>query len=157
MGSVKIVNAEKIMNMLDQLPAHLTSDAQGGVVAKSMRKGANLIRKEMKVTLQRAIDARGDESTGLLMKNLKVRRKKNHRDGERFTVGAGNKRYPGRKGERGGTTRLSAQRLEYGTSKQAPMPWIRPAFDKTAAPAIRAITEDLERRLDVIAATYLKG
>ncbi len=171
MGSVKIVNGDKLVHLLRTLPKDLTSDRRGGVVAKSMRKGANLILKEAKVRLQASIDLRGDESTGLLMKNLRARRKRYKGKGELFTVGVGNRRYPvdgqfviGKNGKKrqatlGGakTTRLSGQRLEYGTSRQAPAPWVRPTFAKTAEPAINAITADLGQRLDKLAQAYFKG
>lgn len=171
MAEVKIHNAEKLMRMLQTLPKELTANKRGGVVAQSMRKGANLIHKEAKKNLQRAIAIHGDESTGLLMKNLKVRRKRYEGKGERFTVGVGNKRYPidgktitGKNGKTkpatvagAKTTKLSGQRLEYGTSHQKAAPWIRPAFTATAETAINTITSDLEKGLDKIASNLLKG
>lgn len=161
MAVVKIHNADKLTALLNALPQKLVSDRRGGVVAKSMRKGANLIRKEERKTLQRAIDSHKnkypfDTSTDLLKKNLKVRRKKYAGKGEKFTVGVGNKKYPGREGKKGATTALAGQRLERGTSKQAPTPWVAPAFAATAQPAIELITSDLENNVEKIAQAYLK-
>lgn len=156
MAVVEIHGAEKMLRLLTRLPRDVVANKRGGVVAKSMRKGANLIRREMRVNLIRAIALRGDDSTGLLLKNLKVRRKKYAGKGEHFTVGVGNKKYPGKREKYKATnTKMSGQRLEYGTSKQAAAPWMRPAFAKTARPAIDLITSDLEKTLDKLAQKYL--
>ncbi len=171
MIKVEIEGAEQLLNLLRTLPRHLTADKKGGPVAKSVRKGGNLMRQRLRVALRRSIELRGDESTGLLLKNLKVRRKRYAGKGEMVSIGVGNKRYPVkgqfvtdkkgrlRQASMAGakTTRLSGQRLEYGTSKQAPAPWVRPTFAASAEEVMSAVVDDLKQRLDAIAQQQLKG
>ncbi|RPD90514.1 hypothetical protein EGK75_01120 [Neisseria weixii] len=170
MAKVEIKNADKIMRLLQQLPRDVVADRRGGVVAKAIRKGSRPLLKEVQQRLQAAIDVHGDESTGLLMKNLKLRRHRAKFKGEHFTIGVGNKRYPtngktytDKRGRirpvtrKGATTKLNGARLEYGTSQQKSTPWLRPAFAAKAELTITAITDDLEKRLDKLAQKHLKG
>lgn len=156
MTTVKIEGADKLLKLLQELPKELTQNKRGGVAAKSLRKGANVILKEERRTLARAIEADGGESTGLLMKNLKVRRKKYDGKGERMTIGVGNKRYPDTPGRKDRTTRLNGQRLEYGTSQQKATPWVRPAFEAKAEEAIQTTVQSLSNDLDHLARKHLK-
>lgn len=155
MQTVRIENADKLYRLLRELPKHATQSKSGGVVALAIRKGSKPMMEAVRKNLQRSIEIGGDESSGLLMKNLKLRRHKYEGKGEYFTIGVGNKRYP--TGKKGATTKLNGARLEYGTSHQAPIPWIRPAFNVHAEQTIKDITVDLEKRLDKLAAQYLVG
>lgn len=157
MSTVKIQGADRLLNLLHALPKEVTQNKRGGVAAKALRRGANVLLQEERRTLYRAIQIGGDESTGLLMKNLKIRRKKYNGHGERMTIGVGNKRYPGAEGQKGKTTRLNGQRLEYGSSEQAATPWVRPAFEAKAQEAINTTVSTLSADLDKLAAKHLKG
>lgn len=157
MTTVQIEGADRLMKLLLELPREVTQSKRGGVVGKALRKGANVILKEERQTLYRAIQINGDDSTGLLMKNLKIRRKRYKGNGERVTIGVGNKRYPGAEGMRGKTTRLNGQRLEYGTSEQAATPWARPAFEAKAQEAIQVTVDTLSRDLEKLAQQHLRG
>lgn len=170
MAKVEIKNAEKLMRLLKSLPRDVVADRRGGVVAKAVRKGARPLFDEVKRNLQAAIDEDGSDSTGLLIKNLKLRRRKAAFKGEHFTIGVGNKRYPvsgktytdkrGRERpvtRKGATTKLNGARLEYGTGKQKPIPWIRPALTAKGEQTVHAITGELSERLDKLAEKYLKG
>ncbi len=170
MAVVKLHNAEKIMKLLQTLPRDVVANRRGGVAALAVRKGARPLLQAAKQNLQAAIDANGDESSGLLLKNLKLRRHRAKFKGEHFTVGVGNKRYPvsgktytDKRGKtrpvtrKGATTKLNGARLEYGTSHQSATPWLRPAFAAKAESTITAITGDLEKRLDKLAQKHLKG
>ena len=166
-NTVAIRGADQINALLKALPRAVTANKNGGICAKAMRKGANVILKEAKPALQRSIDVNGDESSGLLMKNLKARRKKAKFKGEHFSVGVGNKRYPtnktwtDKKGRErpvtrnGASTKLNGHRLEYGTSHQGSQPWIRPAFAKTHLLAFTVINNELLSSLDKLAKIHL--
>ena len=166
-NTVAIRGADQINALLKALPRAVTANKNGGICAKAMRKGANVILKEAKPALQRSIDVKGDESSGLLMKNLKARRKKAKFKGEHFSVGVGNKRYPtnktwtDKKGRErpvtrnGASTKLNGHRLEYGTSHQGSQPWIRPAFAKTHLLAFTVINNELLSSLDKLAKIHL--
>lgn len=171
MTKVEIKNADKLMQLFQQLPRDVVANHRGGVAAKAVRKGAQPLFKEVRRNLQESIDQDGGDSTGLLMKNLKLRRHKARFAGEHFTIGVGNKRYPKRNGQtytdkrgrvraaliKGATTKLNGARLEYGTSHQRALPWLRPALAAKGEATINAITGDLEQRLDKLAEKYLKG
>lgn len=171
MVKVEIRNAQKLLRLLKELPQDVVSDRKGGVAAKAVRTGARPLFNEVRRNLQVSIDKDGGDSTGLLVKNLKLRRRKANFKGEHFTIGVGNKRYPKRNGEtyvdkrgkvrnalmKGATTKLNGARLEYGTSRQSAVPWLRPALAAKAEQTIHAITGDLEKRLDKLAGKYLKG
>ena len=166
-NAVEIRGADRINALLKALPREVTASKNGGICAKAMRKGANVILKEAKPALQRSIDVNGDESSGLLMKNLKARRKKAKFKGEHFSVGVGNKRYPTNKtwtdkngkerpvNRKGASTRLNGQRLEYGTSHQPETPWVRPTFAKTHLLAFTTINTELLSSLDKLAKIHL--
>ncbi|RKV80012.1 MAG: hypothetical protein D8H97_14580 [Neisseria sp.] len=176
MVKVEIKNAEKLMRLFKELPRYVTADRKGGVAAKAVRKGARPLLKEAKRNLAAAIAQHAGQegydyaSTGLLLKNLKLRRHKARFNGEHFTVGVGNRRYPvsgktytDKRGRirpvtrKGATTKLNGARLEYGTSDQKPTPWLRPALAAKGAQVIGNITSDLEKRLDKLAQKHLEG
>ena len=76
MANFKIHGIDNLLKTLQALPKEVTQSKRGGIAAKAVRAGAKVIHDEEKVTLQRASDINGDESSGLLMQNLKVRRNK---------------------------------------------------------------------------------
>ena len=154
MANFKIHGIDNLLKTLQALPKEVTQTKRGGIAAKAVRAGAKVIHAEEKVTLQRAIDINGDESSGVLMQNLKVRRKKAKFKGEHFTIGVGNKQYPS--GDKGQTTRLNGVRLEYGTAHQPATPWARPAFESKKEEAAKQITDTLLKDVEVLAQKHLK-
>ena len=151
---VDVSGLDDVLRMLQQLPAEVVSK-RGGPVKLALKKGATVIYKQADINLMLATQGMvSDEkqySTGLLRKNLIVSRGKEPlgSKGERYLVRVRRKSYPDRKGEVT-TTLKTAQILEYGSEKQQPDPWIRPAFQSKAEEAIRVISDDLRERLDKI-------
>ena len=74
--TVNLRGADKINQMLRDLPKHLTQGKTGGIAAKSLRKGGRVLVKEEKKTLRAAIEAGTNYSTGTLEKKLTVKRVK---------------------------------------------------------------------------------
>ena len=151
---IKLQGMEGVLATLRSLPPELVSK-RGGPVKTALRKGAQVIRKQAAANLQAIISGTNDEgerlSTGLLLKNLVVTRGKAPFDGrgERYLVRVRRKMYPGRSGKPV-TTLKSGQILEYGSVKQAPQPWIRPAASSRAQEAINVATSELLKQLDKI-------
>lgn len=151
---IKLTGVDNVLKMLQSLPADVVSK-RGGPVKTALRKGANVIAKQMRANLT-AVTA-GDESTGLLLKNLIVSRGKSPSGGkgERYLIRFRRKSYAGRKGKVV-TTLKTAQLLEYGSSKQPPESFIRTAFSSRAREAIETIERELVTAVDALATKYLK-
>lgn len=172
MVEFKINGIDNVLNMLRELPAAVGAK-NGGPVRKALRKGAVLIQKAELANLA-AVTANATKedvrlSTGLLAKNVIVSRGKAPSDGkgERMLVRVKRKTYnraaeqraTGKKAKRAAavTTLQTAQLLEYGSSKQAAEPWIRPAFENKAKDAIELVVSSLVNDLDKLAQKYLRG
>ncbi|WP_454674843.1 hypothetical protein [Achromobacter pestifer] len=148
----KLHGVDGLLRTLKSLPPELVSK-RGGPVKLALAKGARLLRDQVKLNLQAAIAADGDETTGLLLDNVIASRGKPPfgGKGERYLVRVRRKEYPGRKPEkRGGvaTVRKSAALLEYGSSRQTARPSIRPAIQQKGAEVIAVVTSDLLQRTD---------
>lgn len=157
MADIDIKGLDGVLETLKQLPKEVASSKQGGIVNLAMRKGARLMQAKQKELLQAAINKNGSESTGLLMKNLQIKRGRNNGKGHKLVLTVRRKSYPRKsKGEkRPASTRQTAQLLEYGSSTQPSTPWIRPAFTATAETAIQTIADDLKKRVDKAAQKHL--
>lgn len=165
---VEIRGADVINRLLRELPKQLIASKTGGLPAKALRKGAQVIFEYEKPLLERAIAENGDESTGLLIKNFKIRRGKAKPKEQRVTIGAGKKKYKvegktvvGKNGKerpvykKGANTALNAARLEYGTSQQAPCSFARTAFSAKAELAISTTTDYMLKELERLAKKHL--
>src|SRR5690625_5245721 len=119
---VDIHGIDGVLKTLESLPKEIVSK-RGGPVARALAKGARLIRDEAKKNLRAQIAVNGDESTGLLEKNIIASRGKALRvgKGERYLVRVRRKTYPGRSGKPV-TTRKTASLLEYGSEHQPATP-----------------------------------
>lgn len=150
---MNISGLDGILETLKSLPKEVVSK-RGGPVKLALAKGARLIRDEAKKNLRAQIAMDGDESTGLLEKNVIASRGKAPASGkgERYLVRVKRKTYPGRRlRSRDGiaTTRKTAMWLEYGTEDQPATPWLRPAVRNKGQETINVITHDLKRRIDI--------
>lgn len=147
---VKLEGVEQTLQVLRSLPPEIVAK-RGGPVKLALAKGARLLRDEARRNLQAAIAQSGDVSTGLLLQNLIASRGKapTGAKGERYLVRVRSKSYPDRKGE-AVTTRKTASLLEYGSSHQPATPWLRPAVQSKGSEVIRVVTEDLNRRIDLV-------
>lgn len=151
----KLTGVDNVLRLLQSLPADVVSK-RGGPVKTALRKGANVIAKQMRANLIAA--TAGDESTGLLLKNLIVSRGKppSSGKGERYLIRFRRKSYAGRKGKTV-TTLKTAHLLEYGSSKQPAEPFIRPAFTSRAREAIETVERELVAAVDALAKKHLGG
>ena len=150
MVEMKIEGAAGIIETLSSLPPEVVSK-RGGPVKLALAKGARLLRDEAKKNLRAQIALNGDESTGLLEKNVIASRGKAPFGGrgERYLVRVKRKTYPGRAGKPV-TTLKTANLLEYGSAHQPATPWLRPAFMAKRAQVVDVVIADLRRRLDLV-------
>lgn len=146
---MNIQGIDGVLKTLESLPKEIASK-RGGPVARALAKGARVIRDEAKKNLAAQIARGGDNSTGLLLKNVVASRGKapNLGKGERYLVRVRRKSYPRSKGKPV-TTRKTAMWLEYGAEDQPATPWLRPAVHMKGQTAINIIIADLNRRLEV--------
>lgn len=152
----KLSGVDDIIKTLRSLPPEIVSK-RGGPVKLALAKGARVIRDEAKKNLLAEIARGGDESTGLLAKNLIVSRGKAPHDGngERYLVRVRRKAYENKKGKPV-TTLKTAHLLEYGAENQPATPWLRPAFAATRQKALDTVISDLKGRIDKIVAKLAK-
>jgi HK97 gp10 family phage protein len=156
MLELKVTGLDGVLDMLKKLPPEVVSK-RGGPVKSALRKGALVIQAEEKKNLL-AVIARTDDqierqATGLLLDNIIVSRGKQPigTKGERYLVRVKRKVYPRNNNEGGDTTTLKTARLlEYGSSKQPPRPWIRPAAAAKAQEAVDVTSQELIKRINAI-------
>jgi HK97 gp10 family phage protein len=156
MLELKVTGLDGVLDMLKKLPPEVVSK-RGGPVKAALRKGALVIQAEEKKNLL-AVIARTDDqierqATGLLLDNIIVSRGKQPigTKGERYLVRVKRKVYPRNNNEGGDTTTLKTARLlEYGSSKQPPRPWIRPAAAAKAQEAVDVTSQELVKRINAI-------
>jgi HK97 gp10 family phage protein len=156
MLELKVTGLDGVLDMLKKLPPEVVSK-RGGPVKAALRKGALVIQAEEKKNLL-AVIARTDDqierqATGLLLDNIIVSRGKQPigTKGERYLIRVKRKVYPRNNNEGGDTTTLKTARLlEYGSSKQPPRPWIRPAAASKAQEAVDVTSQELVRRINAI-------
>lgn len=147
--TIKVGGLDTALDMLMRLPENVVSK-RGGPVKLALKKGAILIRNEEKARLSALLNEMGrDETTGLLYKNIIASRGKKPTNfrGERYIVRVKRKLYT-KNGGKPVTTLKTAQIFEYGSEKQQPRQFIRPAFASKAEEAIRVIRDDLLKRID---------
>lgn len=155
----KLSGVDGIIQTLRSLPPEIVSK-RGGPVKLALAKGARVIRDEAKKNLLASIARNGDESTGLLEKNIIVSRGKapNSGNGERYLVRVKRKTYerPDNAGGKPVTTLKTAHLLEYGSEHQPATPWLRPAFAATKEKATNTVIDDLKLRIDKVVAKLAK-
>jgi HK97 gp10 family phage protein len=157
---MNLTGLDGVLATLQSLPPEVVSK-RGGLVLRALRKGAQVIRKQATSNLAsaiRGVDKEGNQlSTGLLLqKGLSISRKNppSGVTGEMVRIRVRRAIYPNRKrnsGRRGGSklaTNDTAWFLEFGTAKQSPRPWLRPAFQAKAEAAIRTTEAELLRQID---------
>lgn len=102
------------------------------ILKKGMRTGMKLI--------QQAAKEKAPVDTGLTKKGIKVRAAKRSRKGIGIDVTIG-------EGDYKGETYYAAF-LEYGTSKMAPKPFMRPAYDSKKAQAEQITIDEIKKIID---------
>lgn len=153
----KLSGIDGVLATLKSLPPEIVSK-RGGPVKLALAKGARVIRDEAKKNLLASIARNGDQSTGLLEKNLIVTRGKAPNDGkgERYLVRVKRKTYEKADSGKPVTTLKTAHLLEYGSEHQPATPWLRPAFAATRQKATDTVIDDLKSRIDKIVAKLAK-
>lgn len=156
MVELKVTGLDGVLDLLKKLPPEVVSK-NGGPVRSALRKGALVIQAQEKANLLAVIAKTEDhverQATGLLLDNIIVSRGKQPigSKGERMLVRIKRRIYPRNNNEGGDTTTLKTARLlEYGSSKQPPRPWIRPAAAAKAQEAVDVTTRELVKRLNTI-------
>lgn len=160
---VRIEGLDAVVKTLLALPPELVSK-RGGPVRTALQKAAKRIQLDEQQNLQQIIDepnisllsngdirGSGDVSTGLLKKNIVVKRGRlaGGEKGELYSVTVRKKAYPG-DGGKPRHTRQIATLLEYGTEKRPPMPFIRPAYEAAKGYVFAMFTSELSKRLNGI-------
>lgn len=170
---VKLTGLEGCLETLKSLPPEIVS-VKGGPVRAALAKGALVILKEAKANFRKAVELPGKSgitiTSGFTEKNIVMRRKAPFPgvNGERYVITVAGKKHPnenlvrrksrstGKRKNRAGPKERPVQAndiafmMEYGTSKQAATPWLRPAFNAKAHEAITTVESELVRRIDLI-------
>jgi len=147
-----IVGVDDVLRILKGLPAEVVSN-KGGPVKLSLMKGARIFKEEEKKKLEQAIHGKQEDySTGLLVKNIVVKRGRapSLGKGERVVVKIRKKVYAGRRDSKPVNTLKTAQIFEYGSEKQKARPFIRPAFNAKKDQVVTVVIDDLVRRINLI-------
>ena len=144
-----------VLETLRSLPAEVVAKG-GGPARTALRKGAMVIVKQARANFRVAVSQPGlsgvTESTGFTEKQIAPKRRNPPSGvrGERFVVTVNYVKHP-----HGGTFRNQPLRandiaylMEVGSSKQPPIPWLRPAFVSRAEDAISAVERELVVAID---------
>ena len=127
----KITGARELERVLKKLPGRLAERE----LTSAARAGANVIRKEARARAPRGADpSAASEKYGSLHKNIRVTRVKKTGLSVEMAIHNG-KAFWGRM-------------LEFGTRHISARPWMTPAFDTTAQPALTKIGQTLGKRLE---------
>lgn len=136
---------DDLLDKLKALPPEIVSKS-GGPVLAGLRKGANVVKKQAKVNIKRALltgPDRGYVSTKTLERAIVTRRMKDpqrYGANEGVSVRASGKKYPGREESAAQVGRY----LELGTEKQPAEAWMTPAYFATKEAALEAIVSGIE-------------
>ena len=162
--NLNIQGLDAVINTLKQLPPEVVSK-RGGVVKQAVAAGARVIRNEARKNLVKVTSTAGKTGvsygSGLTAKNVITKRKnlKNGENGEKYIVSVAYKVYPiGKSLYKKRPIKFNdiAFMLEYGTSKQAAEPWLRPAFDVKKQEAMDKMQSELIKKVDKISSDLLK-
>ncbi|MCC2632181.1 MAG: hypothetical protein K0S48_67 [Ramlibacter sp.] len=171
---VSLTGVDGVLATLRALPPELVS-RNGGPVRAALRKGAMVIVKQAQANFRAAVAQPGKtgitDTTGFTEKQIGLRRKNPPQGvkGEKFLVLVKYIEHPSGKASRRASRRAAdstrrirkrmarairandiAYMMEYGTSKQAATPWLRPAFLSRAEEAIQTTQTELLSRIDRI-------
>lgn len=113
---------------LDQALRQLAWPAARRALRKGMRKGANVVRDEAR--------AKAPIDTGLLKRHIRTRERSEENGDLRFAVEITRSAFYGRF-------------LEYGTSKMAAKPFLRPAAENKTEEAVVAMRDAMQEAIEV--------
>lgn len=143
--TVEVKGLDGVLRMLKALPPELVSK-KGGVVLASLRKGANVIKKEWKEQVQRILDEPNHggadyKSTGTYQKAIsttRVRKPKKLGGDEAVRVRVKPLVYPD-----GDPVGLVAGVLEHGSETMSAKAPMRKAFDAKSDEALQAVVKGM--------------
>ena len=147
---LKVTGLDNVLDMLENFPKELVS-VRGGPVKTALKRAAQVIRKEVEKNLVQTVS---DEATGLLQKSLIATRGKTNGKGEKYVVRFKRLKYTRASGEEV-TTWKTARLLEYGSSKQKPQPYIRPAATAKAQEAVNVFSKEINKEIDKLTKKYI--
>ena len=158
-----LTNLDGVLDALRSLPPAIASKG-GGPVRVALAKAARRIRDRARQL--------APKDSGAMAENIVMKRDTRPDQvgaNERYRVGVrgGARRYAntkrnvrngraGKKYETAGATYYWRFK-EFGTRLMAPEPFLRPAFDQEAGPALDAIGDDLEKAIHAAAKRAAKG
>lgn len=155
---VTLTGIDNVIDLLKSLPPEVVSK-NGGVVRKSLVKGANIIRNQARINLARVTKTAGktgeNYGTGFSASRVITKRKlmPAGENGERYIITVKYEDYPNTNNKykkRPIKANDIAFMLEYGTSKQSAEPWFSPAFRTKAQEAINVSRSTLIKEIDKI-------
>ena len=153
-----IQGLDGVLRKLQALPKEVTQK-RGGPVRSSLRKGANVIRKQAQANVRQITATPNEdgeiESTGVLEKSIRVTRFRpkgpGNAEGMRVGIPKSRRYPPSTKNPRGERVRLVGQRLEYGSSRlPRPHPWMGPAFHAKKVEAVNTVVTELNKGINRI-------
>ena len=128
---VRFFGGAQLQRALERLPLGIQRKA----VRKGLRVGAKRIQSKAKQL--------APKDTGTLRRSIKVRaRKRSRREIGILVLALDN---------------IGAAKVELGTDRQAPTPYLRPAADSEQAKAIEAIANAIREQIDVELAKVPRG
>lgn len=145
MAEMKLTGFKELAANLRKLPERVAKNGLRSAVAA----GAAVVRNEAR--------ARAPKLTGEMAKDIQIKREREARDGETFAAQYSVFVLSGKKSRLKGKKR-NVQRdsfywkfVEFGTSKMAPRPFLRPAFEAKKEEAVKVIGEKLDARIQAAA------
>lgn len=147
---MKIEGVDGLLATLQALPPEIVSK-RGGPVKLALAKGARMLRDQAKENFRRSMAVGGADSTDTTVNNIIASRGKapTGTKGERQLVRVKRKVFVNAHGAKT-TTLKAAQLMEWGSSTQPAIPWLRPAVQRRGTQIIDTITEDLLKRVELI-------
>lgn len=151
MTQMRITGAKEMEKVLKQLPDHIARR----VLKSAVMAGAKVIQDEAianaPIGTREKTDWKGRKvGPGILKRSIK--RFEIKESDHSVTIGIGIKK---------GSRAFYGRFLEFGTSKLAARPWLRPAFDTKAPEALakmgKALGKGIERAAKKLAGPYLKS
>lgn len=127
--STEVKGLEDLIAKLNALPAKLEKK----VIRAAVRKGANIIRDKARSYVP--VD------TGDLKKSITV-------SGAKYKKGTIALAIKPRNNKKKGVTVFYGRFIEYGTSKMAAKPYMRPAYDEAEKEVLDTVINDIKSKLD---------
>lgn len=167
---IKLTGIDGVLDTLRSLPPELASK-RGGPVRVAVRKGARVILQQARKNFAAAVALPGKtgitNSTGFTAKQIVMYRRKPPAGslGERYIVTVNYLKHPNnhkleksRQYRRRRSVRMTTTKplrandiafmMEFGTSKQAATPWLRPAFESRKEEAATVMQAELRKAID---------